>query len=694
MRYYIVLLLATIILPLQAHALTLGSADSYDVPFEAMRDPAGTITFEQAKASGKFVRTEKDAFGFINDIIWARFTVTIPEENDKEWFLEIGYPLLNSIDLYTPGADSVYTASHFGNKLPFGKRDINHHNFLILLEGEPGTYTYYLRFQTESSMNIPLKIHSLKNVIAEINTQKTVFGLFYGALLLLMIYNLLLAISMRDLAYLAYSVFIASLVFGSLQLNGYGFQYLWPNTPWMNSLVPFSLFIQNICLTVFSIKYIDPRELHKYFVYTLKVYLGIIILFAVLTFFLPYHITIMVGAASFLPGILLVTVIAAYLIRKKRREAIFYTVAWSFLFAGVIITVGNRFGLLPNHFLTLWAYQIGTIFSISLFSLGLADRVNSLTKNLAEINIHLEDKVEERTRELSEAKDEVEATMEELEATNERLTLTNRELEESQTVYRKDMVMAANLQSSLLPKKAPFSPFYDIALVFIPKSGVSGDFYDFFEENGSLTGLGIFDVSGHGIAPGLLTLMAKSIISATFFEMKEMPLGAVVEKINERLITEIKEIDNYLTGVILRFKGDQIEYINCAHPDIICKKNEINKTGKVLDKSGERVGGPFLGIDTRTSHTAVCFKEISFRLKEDDAILLYTDSMIESSNASGEEYGETRIMQSLQNAQGDASQKLLNIVVGDFFHYLGTKEMHDDLTVILVRKKQAAAPAG
>ena len=102
MRYYFVLLLATILLPLQVSALTLGSADSYTVPFEVLRDTAGTLTLEQVKASRQFVKTDKDAFGFITDVIWARFTVTIPEGNVKDWFLEIGYPLLNRIDLYTP----------------------------------------------------------------------------------------------------------------------------------------------------------------------------------------------------------------------------------------------------------------------------------------------------------------------------------------------------------------------------------------------------------------------------------------------------------------------------------------------------------------------------------------------------------------------------------------------------------------
>jgi sigma-B regulation protein RsbU (phosphoserine phosphatase) len=310
-----------------------------------------------------------------------------------------------------------------------------------------------------------------------------------------------------------------------------------------------------------------------------------------------------------------------------------------------------------------------------------------LKNNLAEINIHLEEKVDERTKELQHAKDEIEAAMEELEAINDRLTHTNQDLEDAQAVYRKDMLMAANLQSSLLPKNPPESKLYDIAMVYIPKAGVSGDFFDFFVENNNLIGVGIFDVSGHGIAPGLLTLMAKSIISATFLEHKDKNLGAVVEIINNKLITEIKDIDNYLTGVLLRFMDDRIEYINCAHPDVICKKVELNRTGKVLDKTGERISGPFLGIDPRASQSNYSFKEITFKIKQGDCLLLFTDSLTESASAGGEEYGETRIMNSLNNAKDATAQEILNAVMSEFFNFLGAEELHDDLTVILIRRK-------
>jgi sigma-B regulation protein RsbU (phosphoserine phosphatase) len=674
-------------LPFQASALTLGSEDYYTVPLEVLRDPSGALTFNDVKDSQKFEKTTRDAYGFINDVIWARVNVAVPEENTTEWFLEIGYPLLNKIEIYSPNGDQDYTSKQYGNKLPFSRRDIDHHNFLIRLNGNPGTYTYYLRFQTESSMNIPMVIHSLKNVISEINIQKTVFGLFYGALLILLAYNLLLGISMRDITYLFYDLFIVSLIFVSLQLNGYGFQYIWPNIIWLNTLVPFSLFLANCTLTIFSMKYIDPRWLNKFFYYLMYIYIAIISLLMIVSLFLPYHIMIMAGAAAFIPGIALVTTISLYLIRKKRREAYFYNLAWSFLFAGVIVTVGNRFGLLPNHPVTLWGFQIGTVFSMALFSLGLADRVNMLKNNLAEINIHLEEKVDERTKELQHAKDEVEAAMEELEAINERLAHTNQEMEEAQTVYRKDMSMAANLQMSLLPKEPPLSKLYDIAMVYIPKAGVSGDFYDFFVENNNLIGAGLFDVSGHGIAPGLITLMAKSIISATFLENKDKNLGAIVEKINNKLITEIKDIDSYLTGVLLRFRDDVIEYINCAHPDLICKKIEYNRTGKVLDKSGERVSGPFLGIDPRASQSDYSFKEITFKIKPGDCLLLFTDSLTESVSASGEEYGDTRIMKSLNNASAGTAHEILSQVMSDFFTFLGAESLHDDLTVMLILRK-------
>jgi serine phosphatase RsbU (regulator of sigma subunit) len=671
----------------QTGTRTLGNRDSYPVQVDVLRDKTRKLSFLSVRTSEDFKPAITDSYGFIRDVIWARFSVEVVPEVQKEWFLEIGYPLLNNISVYMPDRDGNYSIQHYGNTMPFSKRDIDHHNFLVRLNDAPGVYTYYLRFETASSMNIPMKILSLPAVISEINMQKTIFGMFYGALVIILLYNLLLAISMRDLTYLSYAVFIFGLMMVSLCLNGYGFQYVWPNLVWMNNSVPFFLFFTQLTMAIFCVLYMGVEHIPVIIRRIIYGWLGVIALMAIASVFLPYALMISVGAGAYLPGIALISFASGYMIRQKRRESYFLTVAFSTLLIGVVFTVLNRFGLLGSNPVTLWGFQIGTVISIALFSLGLADKVNVLTTNLAEINVNLEKKVVERTRELSDAKEEIEAAMEEMEAINERLTSSNRDLEESQTMYRRDMNMAAHLQSSLLPRKAPESTMYDIALVYLPKSGVSGDFYDFYFDGDALIGAGIFDVSGHGIAPGLLTLMAKSMISGVFLEMKDSPLGNVLEAINTKLLTEFKDIDNYLTGVLLRFKDDRIEYINCAHPDIICRKVDLNRTGKVLDKSGRRVCAPFLGIDTHMSRDAYCFQEITFRMKKDDCVLMFTDSLLESRGQDDREFGESGVITSLQDAPFASAQEILNRIVGDFFGFVGNRELNDDLTVILIRKK-------
>ncbi len=74
-----------------------------------------------------------------------------------------------------------------------------------------------------------------------------------------------------------------------------------------------------------------------------------------------------------------------------------------FIIAGVLVTTLKNTGILPNNFFTIWAFQIGFTLQIILFSLGLTDKLNTLKNRLAEMNLSLEDKVKERTSELTEA---------------------------------------------------------------------------------------------------------------------------------------------------------------------------------------------------------------------------------------------------------------------------------------------------
>ena len=328
----------------------------------------------------------------------------------------------------------------------------------------------------------------------------------------------------------------------------------------------------------------------------------------------------------------------------------------------------------------------GIIFASTLDReiVSLAAGINAASDTINDYRLNLEYKVEERTRELSEAKDEIEAAMEELEATNETLVRVNRELEDSNVRFKMDMQMAASVQAAFLPRTAPNSDGYDISYVFKPMSGVSGDFYDFYQTNGRLEGAGIFDVSGHGISSGLLTLLARSIIGKHFMTHGDEKLGTMMNTINKSLINEIGQTGYYLTGILLRFRDSMIEYANCGHPHLLFRSGRTGHVGQVTPPDGDSIVGPFLGVDLMDKN----YRSLSFKFNPGDCLVAYTDCLLETAGPDGACYDEARIMKSLKEAPDGGSGEILDHVMEDFYdHAQKASDFSDDITAIVIRKK-------
>lgn len=661
----------------------LDKKDTYPVEFSIYTDTKGNKKYQDLLNSKNFKKSSTDNFGFTSDIIWVRFSVEIPEDSHKSWFMEIGYPLLDQIDVYITDGITVHHR-RYGDTMPFKTRDIEHHNFLIRLPKQAGSHTCLLRVQTSSNLNIPIQIISEEGVIEELNVQKTIFGLFYGILIIMIIYNLLLAISMRDMVYLWYSLFLISMAMVSLALNGYGFQYLWPETMWLNDLVPHILFLTIITIILFSRHYLSSKRDYPRFDIIVRGYMALSLIGLIASFFLPYSIMIRIGAAAYLPPIALIIYPMTDSIVNRLPVNRYYTFAFSMLFVGVIITVLNRFGLLPTSLLTLWGFQIGTVFCVALFSLGLAEKVNSLNRDLKELNENLECRVTDRTKKLNEAKEELEATMSELEATNENLIAANEELHDTHVEHKRDLSLSAKVQTSFFPSEVPPSDMYDTAFNFQPSSEISGDFYDFYTTKNFLSGIGLFDISGHGISSGLISLLSRSIIHRVYNSMTSERLSNITEEVNRHLIDELDAVDHYITGILLRFRGEKIDYVNCAHPAMMYKLQSTGKTGMVINRDGMSISGPFLGVQSMEEP----FHEFQLKLSSGDTLLLFTDCLAETRDKNNQLYGEIRILESLEAAPLGSAQDILDYVMNEMYNFSGSRDnFRDDLTAIVVKKK-------
>ena len=245
----------------------------------------------------------------------------------------------------------------------------------------------------------------------------------------------------------------------------------------------------------------------------------------------------------------------------------------------------------------------------------------------------------------------------------------------------KEIELAAFVQDSFTKKKMPDFDKFEVAYYSKAMSGVSGDMYDFYTDDDVLEGAGIFDVSGHGIASGLVTMLVRNIFQQEFHQHEDKPLYEVMEIIDKRIRKEKQSIENYLTGILLRFTGNKVEIINAGHPCPVLYKKKTNEVCFFDEKrkySSTPIG--LLSIDS-------FFQETSFEWESGDEIFLFTDGVKEALNTEHDEYGNVRIINSVKNAiQHDFNQQI-HMLLTDMGLFTENMEQNDDITIVIIRKK-------
>lgn len=279
---------------------------------------------------------------------------------------------------------------------------------------------------------------------------------------------------------------------------------------------------------------------------------------------------------------------------------------------------------------------------------------------------------------------ELESTLAEQGTLSVSLSEASTRLQASVDVAARDMRVATRVQQGFFPTTAPRTASWDSAFAFLPASGISGDFYDFYTRGDKLEGLVVGDVSGHGLASGLITVLARSIFHRNFHELRNRSLGAIMESINSELVSELTSVDNFITAVLLRLdSAGGVEYSSAAHTEIAYRGAGRVRAATLKPKGVKEYKGPPLGREgLEAPYTA-----IRFSLKPGDAILIYTDGFDEAKNVDGVPFGVDGVLGAMTSApEGEASQ-MLDFVIREWrFHVSGTK-VSDDATAVLLKKQ-------
>ncbi|EMY63259.1 7TM diverse intracellular signaling domain-containing protein [Leptospira terpstrae] len=362
----------------------------------------------------KFQKITSPNLGFSKSTFWIRIQIKNPTANLIRWNLVFDFPLLDEIQIY--GNSLPKNLIHtLGDRHPFSERNLDYRNPAYPLETPAGvSATYYLRVQSESTIPLTLAIWTEREFYDQLNKEQMIFGLFYGILFVMVAYNFFIYIFTYEKSYLFYLFFISSIFFFHLINNGFAFQYLWPNWIfWANYSLPFFISVSCITGISFTNNYLSLKKHLPKISRLMWIWVGFLFMFSVITFFLSYRTAMVISILLTVPTALIMVFSGTSTYLTNVRPARYYLISWSFFLLGVLLYSLKSLGFLPDNQITRWTIQIGTALQTILLSLGLADRINFLTRSLRE-HIrelsHAKLKIEEsekRFREIFQGSDEV-----------------------------------------------------------------------------------------------------------------------------------------------------------------------------------------------------------------------------------------------------------------------------------------------
>lgn len=242
-----------------------------------------------------------------------------------------------------------------------------------------------------------------------------------------------------------------------------------------------------------------------------------------------------------------------------------------------------------------------------------------------------------------------------------------------------EIKMAAVIQQSFFKQEVNDIKKYELAYFSRPMVGVSGDLYDFYKTGDKLDGLGIFDVSGHGISSGLVTMLVKNIIHQEFYNQKDAELWEIVNKINDRVIEEKGEIQNYLTGLLVRLYENKIELVDAGHPAPILYKKKTGEC-KYVELGKKSVG--VIGI----AGFPVFYESMFYDFEEGDELVLFSDGVVDIKNEKEEYFGKDRLLDAVKQVLNLPASQQVGFMANVIYSFCANREQNDDLTIIVLKK--------
>lgn len=314
--------------------------------------------------------------------VWLRFEVEQHGSAAKPWFLVLRWPPIDEAEvrLFHPlhGWGKPMRA---GDTVPLSERPFASRHLVYPLDIAPGTgSSVYLKLRSSKPLALPLELVEGKALWRQQEQELALINLFFGGLLVILLYNLSLYVFTRDRLYIHYVAYLATALAYSLGLTGLGPFYLWPDAPEVgNRLYGLSAAMCFFTSQLFARRFLDLPRLGgwPYWVNNLVLaYWALVICAALIAPKLIPYLSVQLAALL----TTLTIVVPIYLWVRGYNQARLFTLAWAALIVFTVAHLLALAGKLPLNRFTLDSQLIGIFVEFLLLSMALAERI-SLERN-------------------------------------------------------------------------------------------------------------------------------------------------------------------------------------------------------------------------------------------------------------------------------------------------------------------------
>ncbi|CAH0990867.1 Sensor histidine kinase RcsC [Sinobacterium norvegicum] len=325
------------------------------------------------------VRDESATLGNGDSVYWVRMDIQTTALSTREWFVGVNNGSIDKVTAYLVTGDRVEAEAGIDASKPFADRAIKNPELYMPVQlAANQQYQIYLRVEHSGFVDSPVVLISRDEMLNHVSKKRFERGIYYGAVLMIVIFNFCLWLSTRQTAYLFYILFTASIGMIVAVVEGVAFQTLWPSAPWVNRYSINALInLPSIFAILFAISFLN-LSLHGGRLYVvLMTLLSLNVVSMVVSVFLPFSYAHFLGSIGCLVVFPILLFAGAFSWYKGHFYAKYFTFAWLLLciMISLISAAAVDFAIVEMNEVWYWL-RLGSITEMTLLAFALAARIN------------------------------------------------------------------------------------------------------------------------------------------------------------------------------------------------------------------------------------------------------------------------------------------------------------------------------